>query len=58
MGRVTRFLQRKQEVKTNEAVKPLDEPRADPDLGKVIDVWPHLPKHIKAAIMALVATSK
>ena len=29
----------------------------DPDLSKVIDAWPTLPEHLKAAVMALVATA-
>jgi hypothetical protein len=30
----------------------------DPDLTQVIDGWPGLPEHIKAAILALVATAR
>jgi len=26
----------------------------DPDLGRVIDAWPALPKHVKAAVLTLV----
>jgi hypothetical protein len=30
----------------------------DPDLARIIDAWPTLPDHIRAAIMALVASSR
>ncbi len=33
-----------------------DLPQIDPDLQKLIDAWPELPEHIKAAINALVQT--
>jgi hypothetical protein len=29
----------------------------DPDLARVLDAWPTLPDHIKAAVMALVTTA-
>jgi hypothetical protein len=29
---------------------------ADPDLARVIDAWPDLPPHIKAAVLALVGS--
>jgi hypothetical protein len=28
----------------------------DPDLAQIVDCWPTLPEHIKAAVMALVNT--
>jgi hypothetical protein len=30
----------------------------DPDLARVLDAWPSLPAHIKAAVLALVATAR
>jgi hypothetical protein len=30
---------------------------ADPDLARVLDAWPTLPEHIKAAVLALVAAA-
>jgi hypothetical protein len=35
--------------------EPLREP--DPDLARVIDAWPDLPQHIRAAVLALVGTA-
>jgi hypothetical protein len=29
----------------------------DPDLAHILDAWPTLPAHIKAAVLALVATT-
>ena len=31
---------------------------ADPDLARVIDVWPELSPHIRAAVLALVGTAR
>jgi hypothetical protein len=31
--------------------------QADPDLARVVDAWPHLPPHLKAAVLALIATA-
>jgi hypothetical protein len=31
---------------------------ADPDLTRIIDAWPDLPAHIKAAVLALVGTAR
>ena len=33
-------------------------PTVDPDLAAVVAGWPHLPQHIKAAILALVKTTE
>ena len=30
----------------------------DPDLARLVDAWPTLPPHIKAAVLALVATNR
>jgi hypothetical protein len=30
---------------------------ADADLARVLDAWPTLPPHVKAAVLALVATA-
>jgi hypothetical protein len=30
---------------------------ADPDLARLVDAWPNLPAHIRAAVLALVAAS-
>jgi hypothetical protein len=32
-------------------------PVPDPDLTRILDAWPALPQHIKAAVLALVQTS-
>jgi hypothetical protein len=37
---------------------PAPPPATDPDLAHVLDAWPTLPAHIKAAILALVATAR
>src|SRR5262249_5040048 len=33
-------------------------PPADPELVQVVDAWPELPKHIKAAVLALVHAAR
>jgi len=30
----------------------------DPELAAVVTAWPTLPEHVRAAVMALVATAK
>jgi hypothetical protein len=30
----------------------------DPDLARVLDAWPTLPPHIRAAVLALVAAAR
>jgi hypothetical protein len=35
-----------------------DGPVPDPDLARVVDAWPTLPDHIKAAVLALVTTAR
>ena len=37
---------------------PLAQPPADPDLSRVIEAWPILPAHIRAAVLALVQTAR
>jgi hypothetical protein len=32
--------------------------KMDPDLARVVAAWPDLPGHIKAAVLALVATGR
>jgi hypothetical protein len=44
-------------------VAPLSAPLAqqaptDPDLARVLVAWPALPPHIRAAVLALVATAE
>jgi hypothetical protein len=45
----------------NEKKQTLDEPSQvcpnDADLARIIEVWPTLPQHFKAAVMALVKTT-
>jgi hypothetical protein len=31
---------------------------ADPDLSRIIDAWPDLPLHIRAAVQALIGTAQ
>jgi hypothetical protein len=31
--------------------------QADPDLARLVDAWPTLPAHIRAAVLALVQTA-
>jgi hypothetical protein len=39
--------------------QPLDtSARGDADLARIILAWPHLPDHIKAAVLALVRTAQ
>jgi hypothetical protein len=52
MGRVTRFLQATQQ--TPESGKQEPSGRPDPELERVVAVWPTLPKHIKRTILTLV----
>jgi hypothetical protein len=35
-----------------------ENPPADPDLARVVDAWPALPDHIKAAVLALVGAAR
>lgn len=60
MGRVTRFLQPKKASPSegSKAADDLEDAKMDPNLAKVIDAWPQLPKHIRAAILALVHVGK
>ena len=52
MGRVTRFLRATHQPP--EAGKKETAERADPELERVVSVWPTLPKHIKRTILTLV----
>jgi hypothetical protein len=61
MGRVTRFLQAKKRSEGKDATgseKYQEDAKVDSNLAQVIDAWPQLPKHIKAAIIALVHVGK
>lgn len=40
-----------------EPPSPLAATPADPDLARVLDAWPSLPPHIRAAVLALVQTA-
>jgi len=31
---------------------------ADPDLASVVEAWPELPEHIRAAVLALIQTAR
>jgi hypothetical protein len=33
-------------------------PITDPDLQRVIDSWPNMPPHVKAAVLALLGTAR
>jgi hypothetical protein len=37
---------------------PLAQTASDSDLSRVIDAWPALPRHIRSAVLALVATAR
>ena len=34
----------------------IDTPQLPPDLAEIVAIWPKLPEHIKAAVMALVGS--
>jgi hypothetical protein len=38
--------------------QPGREGSTDPELARVAEAWPDLPAHIKAAVLALVATAR
>jgi hypothetical protein len=38
--------------------KPAPEAPADADLTRIIDAWPSLPPHIRAAVLALIGTTR
>jgi hypothetical protein len=57
MGRITRFLQKTTSSEKRESAD-IEDARMDPNLAKIIDAWPHLPKHIKQAMLALLAIGK
>jgi hypothetical protein len=38
-----------------ESSKP---PATDPDLARLLDAWPDLPPHIRAAVLALIGTAR
>jgi hypothetical protein len=35
----------------------VDRPEVDPELARVVEAWPDLPEHIRAAVMALVTSA-
>ena len=57
MGRVTRFMKASTQT-TAEMPRPKKDllERTDQDLQRVIANWPALPRHIRTAILALVAS--
>ena len=48
----------KQAYKENPKTAENDASELPSDLGEIVTVWPKLPEHIKAAVMALVQTHK
>jgi hypothetical protein len=60
MGRVTRILQASsaaQPAVREPGQSPARSPASDAELARIVAAWPHLPKHIKRAILTLVSTS-
>jgi hypothetical protein len=41
-----------------EPPSPLAATTADPDLARILDAWPTLPPHIRAAVLALIGTAR
>ncbi len=58
MGRVTRILQASTQQSERVPQRPdARPPVSDPDLARVLALWPTLPKHIKRAILTLISAS-
>jgi hypothetical protein len=51
-----RFVRGFAQAEGEQSGEPAPAAVTDPDLARILDAWPTLPAHIKAAILALMAT--